>query len=159
MDTQEQVPFFLLSIVCGVIGGLIYEIFTLLRWVFDCRKGKHERIAVVIDVTYWLILSVFCMLFAYIFHFPDYRWYMFAGFWVGFIICAIFLRIILAFFRKVCYTIGTQIMNRAKNVKKLLKREDLDIWHKKKWEKSLRRALLQRPSCLSSFLATWFISG
>lgn len=127
MDTQDQVYFFLLSILCGVIGGLIYEIFALFRWIFGCRKGKRERISLAIDVAYWLILSVFCIIFAYIFYFPDYRAYMLGGFWVGFIIYAIFLRIILAFFRKVCYTIGTQIVKRAKNAKKLLKREDLDI--------------------------------
>ena len=127
MDTQNQVGYFLISVALGVLSGLLYEIFALLRWIFGCKKGKHPKIGFLLDCLFGIFLSVYYITATYFFHFPDLRLYMCLGLAIGFILYAKFLRIMLAFCRKVCYNGIVQMAKRAKSVKKLLKREDLDI--------------------------------
>ncbi len=127
MDTKGQFIYFLLSIGIGLVGGLLYEIVSLLRLLCGCNRGKRMAIGISLDVLFGISFAVLCIYASFFLHFPNFRVYMGVGWTVGLIIYAKTLRIIVAFFEKVCYNNITKLVKRAKKDKKLLKREDLDI--------------------------------
>ncbi len=127
MDTKGQFVYFLLSVSVGFVGGLLYELFAFFRFLFGCERGKRKKLGIIIDVLFGLSFGILCIYASFCLRFPDFRVYIGIGWAVGLIIYAKTLRIIVAFFEKVCYNSITKLVKRAKIKKKLLKREDLDI--------------------------------
>ena len=127
MDTQNQFTYFLLSIVIGLVGGLLYEIVAFFRLIFGCNRGKIQAIGIVLDIIFGIIFAILCIFASFLLRFPDFRVYMGLGWIIGLIIYSKTLRIIVAFFEKVCYNSIARMVKRAKSRKKTLKREDLDI--------------------------------
>ncbi len=127
MDTKGQFTYFLLSVAIGAAGGALYEPFAFFRFLIGCDRGRLQQIGVFLDIIYGISLGIWCIFASFFLHFPDFRWYVGAGWAVGLIIYMKTLRIIVAFFEKVCYNGITKLVKRAKIDKKLLKREDLDI--------------------------------
>lgn len=127
MDTQNQFAYFLLSLLIGLIGGLLYEIFAFFRLVFRCDRGKCKPLGITLDVFFGLAFAILCIFTSFLLRFPDFRVYMGVGWLIGLIIYAKTLRRIVAFCEKVCYNSIARMVERAKNKKKTLKREDLDI--------------------------------
>ena len=121
MDTQNQLVYFLLSVLIGLVGGVLYEIFALFRLLLGCDKGKCKKLGFALDVVFGASFGFFCVFASYFCHFPDFRGYMGVGFAIGLIIYIKILQIILAFFKKVCYNGITSMVKRAKIRKKTLK--------------------------------------
>ena len=127
MDTQNQFTYFLFSMLIGLVGGVLYEIFAFFRLLLRCERGKNKAIGIGLDVLFGLAFSIFCIFAMFLLRFPAFRGYMGLGFLIGLIIYAKTLRRIVAFFEKVCYNGVAKVVKRAKIRKKTLKREDLDI--------------------------------
>ena len=67
MDTKSQFTFFLLSVGIGVVGGLLYELFAVVRFLLRCNCGKRKMLCILMDI-------VFCVSFAFFYpHKQDKR--------------------------------------------------------------------------------------
>ena len=126
MDTKNQFICFLLSVLIGFLGGVLYEIFAFFRLVFGCERGKRKGIGIALDLLFCVTFAVWGIFASFLFHFPAFRVYMSVGWLIGGIIYAKTLRRMVAFFQKICYTIYTKVVKKAKSKdKSLQKREDL----------------------------------
>ena len=125
MDTARQFSVFLLCVLCGYGGGIIYEVFALLRLLFRCDK-REKIIGILLDIGFFAVLAIGCVYFAFVQNFPTVRIYMWIGYALGGVLYCKTLRRILAFLGKVCYNSVEMIVKKAKTKKKLLKeRENL----------------------------------
>ena len=126
MDTKNQLICFLLSVLIGFAGGLLYEFFAFFRLTLGCKQGKRKGIGVVLDLLFGVTFAVWAIFASFLFHFPAFRVYMCVGWLIGGIIYAKTLRRMVAFFQKMCYTICVRLVRKAKSKdKSLQKREDL----------------------------------
>lgn len=123
MDTKGQFVCFLLSIAVGFVGGLMYEVVFIFRFLFSCDKGKRKGIGIGLDIGFCLGFSAWCIYTSFCLRFPDFRGYVCLGWGVGFIIYFKILHRILAFFEKLCYNVLVRMANKAKSKKKTLKQE------------------------------------
>ena len=116
----------MLSVFIGFAGGLLYEFFAFFRLILGCEKGKRKGIGVALDILFGIVFAVWAVFASFLFHFPAFRVYMSVGWGVGGIIYAKTLRRMVAFFEKMCYTVCTRMVRKAKSKdKSLQKREDL----------------------------------
>jgi hypothetical protein len=127
MDTKNQFTFFLLSIAIGVVGGLLYELFAFVRFLFRCNRGKRKMIGICIDVTFCISFAILAIFASFFLHFPDFRGYMCIGWLVGGTIYLTILHKILAICEKVCYNKLVKIVTKAKSKEKTLQKERIDI--------------------------------
>lgn len=128
MDTKNQLTCFLLSVVIGFAGGLLYEFFAFFRLAFGCEKGKRKALGVCLDVLFGGVFAVWAVCAAFLFRFPSFRLYMSVGWLIGGILYAKSLRRIVAFLENMCYNVFVKIVKKAKSKdKSLQKREDLRI--------------------------------
>ena len=86
MDTKNQFAYFLLSVAIGFVGGLLYELFALVRLLFRVKDGKRKALGVGIDITFCICFAILCIYASFFLHFPDFRGYMCIGWLVGGII-------------------------------------------------------------------------
>jgi len=120
---MPQFIIFLQCVLVGFVGGILYEIPSLFRWIFRCNRGKNAAIGAILDALFWIGFTIWCIFAAFLFHFPDFRVYMIVGYGIGLIIYLKILHRIVAFFKKVCYNGLTKMVKKAKNKKKLSKKE------------------------------------
>ncbi|MBE5752575.1 MAG: hypothetical protein E7343_00715 [Clostridiales bacterium] len=100
----DQLKLFLICISIGLCAGAMHDLFSTFTYPF--RGRKREELV-------WFIYELsFCIAFAFAFlafqanlSFPDFRMYMALGLGVGFCLYYKFLRILLAFLKKVCYNV------------------------------------------------------
>ena len=113
----EQLKIFLSCLIIGFFGGVFHELFSGV--VAPMKRARWEGTA-------WLIYEI-CFFFSFgvafvaiqsILGFPDPRAYMYAGIFIGFWLYSKNLRIILAFFKKVCYNVTTKIFCKRENSQK-----------------------------------------
>lgn len=123
MDTQEQFAVFGLCLIIGFLGGILYEPFSFVRLLFGCRVGKNKIIGAGLDIAFCVGFTLFSTAMAFALRFPSFRLYMCVGYGLGGIIYLKSLHRILAFFQNLCYNKVTQWIKKAKNRKKLLKKE------------------------------------
>ena len=119
MDSKGQLGVFCLCVAIGFVGGVLYEIFILLRMIFRCDKGKNKVVGIAIDMAFFVAFGVLCIYGAYRFYFPNLRFYMWIGYAIGYIIYLKTLRRILAFLEKVCYNKASKVAKKVKTKKKL----------------------------------------
>lgn len=124
MDTARQFSVFILCLLCGYGGGIIYEVFALLRLLFRCEK-RENIIGILLDVTFFTVFAIACVYLSFLLNFPDIRVYMWIGYALGGVLYWKTLRRILAFLEKVCYNSLAKIANKAKTKKKLLKEREI----------------------------------
>lgn len=123
MDTGGQFSVFAVCIAVGFCLGILYEPFGALRLVCGCRQGKRKTLGAALDVAFCLSAAIVCVLAAYLLRFPSFRAYTWLGYGVGGIIYLKSLHKIIAFLEKLCYNKITEKRKKAKNKKKLLKKE------------------------------------
>ena len=117
MFTENQSSVFLLSLLIGFLGGVLYEPFSLLR--FFCRgKKSGQALGILIDFLYCIVFSSWCIFAAYAFYFPSFRVYMCIGYGFGGIIYLKTLRKVVAFFKKVCYNQVRKLVSNFKKARK-----------------------------------------
>ena len=119
MDAKNQFIYFLLCIAVGFCGGLIYEIFVVLRFCCGCRRGRRKTVEIILDLIFGAAFACFAVYTAFLLKFPSFRGYMCIGYLVGGIIYAKILRRMLAFCQKVCYNVFARMVKRAKSKDKL----------------------------------------
>lgn len=121
MDTQNQFLIFCFCILIGFTGGIIYEIFSIIRLILrvDCKKIKI--LSVILDLLFCLFFAIFCVFAAYLLHFPAFRIYMWIGYLCGLCIYLKILHRILAFLEKLCYNTIIKIVKGTKRRKALPK--------------------------------------
>jgi hypothetical protein len=113
----EQLKIFCVCLLFGFLGGVFHELFS--GCVTPLKKGKWEgRAWLVYEVVFFSSYGVAFVAIQSIFGFPDPRAYMYAGILIGFWLYSKNLRIILAFFKKVCYNITTKLICKRKNSQK-----------------------------------------
>ena len=103
MDTGNQVYLFFVCLLSGYVGGVFYEIFSFLRLVFGCERGKNKIIGVVLDVAFFIGFGIWAVLTAKCFQLPDFRVYMWIAYLGGWILYLKSLHLLLDFLKKVCY--------------------------------------------------------
>ncbi|MBR2441943.1 MAG: hypothetical protein IKB20_02630 [Clostridia bacterium] len=123
MDSKGQSSVFLLCMLIGFCGGIIYEVFVFFRLIFGCEKGKRKTLGIILDGFFGLVFAVWGIFNAYFFCFPEFRLYMCLGWVLGGIIYLKTLRRIVAFLEKVCYNVAVKVAKKAKMRKKLFKKE------------------------------------
>ena len=110
MDSQNQFFIFLQCVAIGVIGGVLYELFTALGLL--CRANKYRLVRATFDILFWLSFTIMSIISSYAFHFPSFRAYMWIGYCAGGILYLKSVRRIVAFFEKVCYNMAIKIRKR-----------------------------------------------
>ena len=123
MDTAHQLQTFLLCIGVGFACGVLYEAFAFIRVCLGVRENKKKILGCILDVSFFLTCSAAVILATYLFAFPNFRVYMWVGYVVGGIIYLKTLHKIIAFLKKVCYNKLILGIKKAKEKKKLLKRD------------------------------------
>ena len=126
MDTKNQFAYFLLSVAIGFVGGLLYELFALVRLLFRVKNGKRKALGVGIDIMFCICFAILCIYASFFLHFPDFRGYICIGWLVGGIIYLKILHRIVAFLEKVCYNVLVKMVTKARSKEKTL-RERKDI--------------------------------
>ena len=127
MDTKNQFAYFLISVAMGFVGGLLYELFAVVRCLCRCHLGKRKMLGIGLDIVFCVAFAALGVFLSFWLHFPDFRGYMWIGWLVG---GAIYLRIlhkILALCEKVCYNVLVKIVTKAKSKEKTLHKERKDI--------------------------------
>lgn len=119
MDSKNQFTVFCICVGIGFIGGIVYEIFAFIRFLFGCDRGKNKILGGVLDCLFFVAFAVVCIYAAFAFRFPSFRVYIWIGYAVGGIFYAKSFRRIVAFLEKVCYNKLIKVQKRRKDKKKL----------------------------------------
>ena len=119
MDLKNQFSVFFLCIAIGFLGGIIYEIFVIFRFLFGCNHGKNKILGAIFDFGFFICFAGCCIFFSYLLCFSGFRVYMWLGFGLGCVLYSKTLRRILAFLENMCYTLLHKVVSKAKNKKKL----------------------------------------
>ena len=127
MDTKNQFTFFLLSVGIGLVGGLLYELFAVVRFLFRCNNGKRKILGIGIDISYCIAFAILAVFLSFCLHFPDFRGYMCIGWLLGGAIYSRILRKTVAFCEKVCYNVLVKMVAKAKSKEKTLQKERMEI--------------------------------
>ena len=104
MDSKNQLAYFGLCVAVGFVGGVVYEIFALVRLCLGGAKGKNKILGGALDIIYCVVFAVLTVFSRFCFRFPDFRVYFWLGYAVGGILYLKTLHKIIAFFEKLCYT-------------------------------------------------------
>ncbi len=117
MDSKNQFTVFLLCVLVGFFGGVLYEFFYLVGLPF-CRKGKGKWLRILLDTAFWISFALLSVAFSYLWKFPSLRLYTWIGYLLGGIIYAKILRRIVAFFLKMWYNKRVERRKRKKTSEK-----------------------------------------
>ena len=113
----EQLKIFILCVATGFFGGFFHEL--LSGFVQPLKNKKFEGQAwLIYEIAFFSSFGIAFVAIQSIFGFPDPRGYLYAGIFIGFLLYFKNLRIILAFFKKVCYNITTKVFCKRKNSQK-----------------------------------------
>ena len=117
MQAENQLYYFALCLIIGFSGGILYEPFSLIRLLLGGNKPKYKWLAALPDILFFACFWALTTACAYLFHFPDFRVYMWIGYAVGLGLYLKTLRRILAFCEKVCYNKLVKVLKKAKSKK------------------------------------------
>ncbi len=128
VDTSNQAAYFCYSVLIGFFGAAIYEIFSLLRRLFGCKKGKNKPLEIVLDVLFFANFTIWCIFTSFLLHFPSFRVYIGIGYAAGGIIYFKILHKSVAIFKKVCYNNCVKSVVKIKEARKNSSKEvDIEL--------------------------------
>ena len=117
-ESSRQAPLFLLFICCGILQGLVYDLFYLFR---RNRKGVLIHISDLLFSLFFLLSTAFT---AYIGNKGELQWFFFLGILVGFYIeistSGYFIKIFIDFFTGFIYNLYRKLASLG-GVKRLFK--------------------------------------
>lgn len=122
MDSRGQIFVFCICLCVGFFGGILYEGFGFVRVLFSCPRGKNKILGGALDVGFCLTFALVAVAAAYLFDFPAFRVYMWAGYALGGIIYLKTLHKIIAFLENLCYNKITEWTKKARKREKTLKK-------------------------------------
>ena len=117
MATQGQISYFLACVFIGFCGGLLWQLFSLVKLPFGKLKVK-KVLSHVVDGLFFLLFGVVCALLSARLGFPSPRAYMYFAYVLGFIIYLKSVKISLDFFKRICYNTITKLKVKAKKFPK-----------------------------------------
>lgn len=123
MDTSNQFTVFALCLFVGFVSGVVYEAFAFGRFLLGCKKGKQKVLGAALDILFFIAFACVCTTFAYTFRFPNFRVYIWIGYFLGLILYLKTLHQIVAFFENMCYNGINKLIKKAKNREKTLSKE------------------------------------
>lgn len=123
MDTKSQFTFFLLSVGIGLVGGLLYELFAVVRFLGRCNRGKRKILGFLVDIAFCLAFAIWAIFAMAYLRFPDLQGYMCIGWLLGWALSSRILHKILALCGKVCYNVLVKMVTKAKSKEKTLPKE------------------------------------
>ena len=123
MDTKSQFTFFLLSVGIGLVGGLLYELFAVVRFLCRCNRGKGKILGFSVDIAFCVAFAIWVIFASAYLRFPDLQGYMCMGWLLGWALSSRILHKILALCGKVCYNVLVKIVTKAKSKEKTLPKE------------------------------------
>ena len=113
----EQLKIFLSCLIIGFLGGVFHELFS--GCIAPMKNSRWEgRAWLIYEIVFFSSFGIAFVALQAILGFPDPRVYMYAGILIGFLLYSKNLRIIVAFFKKVCYNITTKLICKRKNSQK-----------------------------------------
>ena len=121
MQQENQLIIFIICVVVGFLGGVLYEPFSFTRKVFRCGT-KRKKLGIAIDVCFFVTFAFASVLLSHLLCFNDFRVFWWIGYAVGGIIYLKSLHKIIAFFENVCYNKVTKLVKKAKIKEKTLKK-------------------------------------
>ena len=142
MSAREQFLLFLCCVPIGFVGGIFYEIFSCLRYLFDCKGGKRSILTGIFDVAFFSLFALFTVWLSTLLKFPAFRAYMGVGYAVGLILYLKSMHRILDFFEKTCYNrikIAVKRRKIRKNLKKPKEKEVGKVNDRRKIKKNHHR--------------------
>ena len=123
MDTKHQFYYFCICVAVGFFSGIAYEVFSLIRAVFGGPRGKCRVLGIGLDIAFFVVLLLITTTTAFVFRFPAFRVYMWAGYAVGLILYSKSLHRMVAFFQNICYNRIAKRIEKTKTRRKTLKKE------------------------------------
>ncbi len=117
MNEASQVWTIFRCALIGFAAGVIYEAFSILRYLTGCKKGNKRKLTAFFDVCFFFCFAVFAVFCGTWFGFSEFRAFMAVGYGLGIIIYLKTLHRIVAFFEKVCYNRITKVIKIRKRNK------------------------------------------
>jgi len=115
MDTLGQLERFFICAAVGVVGGVFYELCSLVA--VGKRKKLRFWLRFIADSVFFVGFAVLCVAVASWLRFPAFREYYYLGYAVGLLLYLITFHKAVAFFKKICYNALKKLVNCVKNWK------------------------------------------
>lgn len=112
MTDGNQFYIFLVCASCGIAGGVVYDMFYLLRTFVRVRAAE-----IAADVCFFAFFAGMYLFVSLLFGLPDLRFYMFLG-------CLIGLLLYLKSFHRIVAFFAEKVYNRVKDKKQKQKAEE-----------------------------------
>ncbi len=112
-DTANQLLILCASAFSGIVAGVLYEFFYLLR-----RLVKLRALKIFFDVLFFLLFAVIFIFVSVVFNFPQMRVFMVLGAFLGFSIYICTFHRIVAFLIEKLYNIFKILFKNLKNGEK-----------------------------------------
>lgn len=100
----DQLKLFLICVSIGLCSGSLHDLFSAFTYPFRGQK-REGLIWVVYELSFCIAFAISFLALRSNLDFPDFRMYMALGLGLGFCLYYKFLRILLAFLKKVCYNV------------------------------------------------------
>lgn len=117
MDTVNQLSYFGICVIIGIVSGFIADIITFIPYLFN-----KKWVLVVFDIISSIVISLIFIFICTKFVFPQVRAYMYVGILAG---CVLYLKtfhIPVDFFKKLCYNKIIKVSRKLKSVRKTRKK-------------------------------------
>ncbi|MBO5363417.1 MAG: spore cortex biosynthesis protein YabQ [Clostridia bacterium] len=128
MDTAGQLSRFFVCVLIGIVGGVLYDLFSLPVPFGQVLKKRFQKGAQIIrfvaDVGFFIAFAALCIVALNALCFPDFREYYYLGFAVGLILYLKTFHKAVAFFKIMCYNVVKKLVNCVKSRKNFRKKEE-----------------------------------
>ncbi len=106
---MSQFYIFLVCVLCGVVGGALYDVFDGLQAPFHSRVGK-----IIAQLCFCAVFALFYLYVSVRLGLPDFRAYMFLGCFAGFLLYLKSFHEIVAFFAGKVYNTAKRLIRKSK---------------------------------------------
>ncbi len=113
MTDGNQFFIFLVCVSCGIVGGIVYDVFYCLRVFVRARAAE-----IAADLCFFLFFAGLYLFVSLLFELPDLRFYMFAGCLIGLGLYLKSFHGIVAFFAKKVYNRIDKVKSKRRTEKK-----------------------------------------
>ncbi len=117
--TGDQIYVFLVCVLSGIVGGVLYDVLYLVRYPFRSRA-----VCIVTDVFFGLLFAGLFLFVSVTFYLPGLRFYMLIG-------CGVGLLLYLKSFHEIVAFFAQKVYNHCEK-KKCVKRSEKKPWKNRK---------------------------
>lgn len=109
MTDKGQFYIFFVCVLCGAVGGILYDVFDGVQAPFRSRIGK-----VIAQLCFCAVFAFFYIYISVWLGLPDFRSYMFLGCFIGFLLYLKSFHEIVAFFAQRGYNVIKRSIRKSK---------------------------------------------